>query len=87
MTAAPPSSGVLQKQLPPCHTAKNKRLEVLTILPEPPQPKDAKSVEKPGRHVILAALEFFHITYKLVLNEMPIIVYPHARTRKNETLY
>ena len=66
MAAAPPSSGVLQKRLPPCHTAKKKRLEVPTILPEPPRPKDAKSVEKPGRRVILAALEFF--SYKLVLN-------------------
>ena len=66
MTAAPPSSGVLQKQLPPCHTAKKKRLEVLTILPEPPQPKDAKSVEKPGRGIILVALEFFHISWLLM---------------------
>ena len=66
MAAAPPSSGVLQKRLPPCHTAKKKRLEVPTILPEPPRPKDAKSVEKPGRRAILAALEFFHS--KLVLN-------------------
>ena len=66
MTAAPPSSGVLQKRLPPCHTAKKKRLEVPTILPEPPRPKDAKSVEKPGRRAILAALEFFHS--KLVLS-------------------
>ena len=65
MAAAPPSSGVLQKRSPPCHTAKKKRLEVPTILPEPPRPKDAKSVEKPGRRVILAAIEFFH---KLILN-------------------
>ena len=65
MTAAPPSSGALQKRLPPCRTAKKKRLEVPTILPEPPRPKDAKSIEKPGRRVILAALEFFHISWFL----------------------
>ena len=63
MTAATPSSGALQKRLPPCHTAKKKRLEVPTILPEPPRPKDAKSVEKPGMRVILVALEFFHISW------------------------
>ena len=71
MTAVPPSSGVLQKWLPPCHMAKKKRLEVPTILPEPPRPKDAKSVEKPGRRAILAALEFFHISWFL----NPIIFY------------
>ena len=65
MAAAPPSSGVLQKRSPPCHTAKKKRLEVPTILPEPPRPKDAKSVEKPGRRAILVALEFFHISWFL----------------------
>ena len=62
MTAAPPSSGVLQKRLPPCHAAKKNRLEVPTILPGPHRPKDAKSVEKPGRGIILVALEFFHIS-------------------------
>ena len=51
--------------------AKKKRLEVPTILPEPPRPKDAKSVEKPGRRAILAALEFFHISCFL----MPTIFY------------
>ena len=36
-----------------------------TILPEPPRPKDAKSVEKPGRRAILAALEFFILSWLL----------------------
>ena len=89
MTAAPPSSGVLQKRLPPCHTAKKKRLEVPTILPEPPRPKDAKSVEKPGRRAILAALEFFHISCFLRIPRYrfwPLIefpIYPTELPRKN----
>ena len=35
-------------------------------MPEPPRPKDAKSVEKPRRGVILTALEFFHISWLLM---------------------
>ena len=47
------------------HGQKN-RLEVPTILPGPHRPKDAKSVEKPGRGIILVALEFFsHISWLL----------------------
>ena len=37
-------------------------------MPEPPRPKDAKSVEKPRRGVILTALEFFHISWLLMTN-------------------
>ena len=33
-------------------------------MPGPHRPKDAKSVEKPGRGIILVALEFFHISWK-----------------------
>ena len=80
MTAAPPSSGVLQKRLPPCHTAKKKRLEVPTILPEPPRPKDAKSDEKPGRRAILAALEIFILSWFL----MRIIFYAQSYAESYE---